>query len=393
MIQQATSKAPKGTVQVKASNGRLQLVFRYGGKRHYISTGLAESRANRRVAEAKAKIIEADIIYERFDQTLQKYLSPSVRAGQTISVPACELRQLWAQYVEARKSQVEMKTLLTYRTFGNHIERFPSHSLNDSILIRDHIIRNISPDTGKRLLTRINACCRWAVESGIIERNPFEGMASKVKLAKSGQNEDFDIDPFSKEEQEAILSAYADHPTHKRYYHFIQFLLLTGVRPSEAIGLKWKHISRNQIPITESVVYCQGKPLPKDSTKTGRGRTFPINEQLKQLLDEIRPENISPETYLFSLKNNQPINYGNFFRSWKGLNFNSKTYIGIVSRLAEKGSIRRYRKPYQCRHTFITQCLELGIPITQVAKWVGNSPEVIMRHYAGIIQKVQVPEF
>jgi integrase len=393
MTRQTSAKAPKGTVQVKVSNGRLQLVFRYGGKRHYISTGLAESRTNWKVAEAKAKIIEADIIYERFDQTLQRYLTLSSHASQTVSVPSQELRQLWSQYVEARRSQVETKTLLTYKTFGNHIERLPSQSLDDNILIRDHIIRNIPPDTGKRLLTRISACCRWAVESGIIERNPFEGMAGKIKLPKSTRSEDFDIDPFSKEEQDSILSAYANHPTHKRYCHFIQFLLLTGARPSEVIGLKWKHIRKNQIFISEPVVYCQGKPLTKACTKTGKGRTFPINEQLKRLLDEIRSETASPETYLFSLNNNQPINYGNFYRSWKGLRINNKTYIGIVSELAEKGIIQRYRKPYQCRHTFITQCLEMDIPVTQVAKWVGNSPEVIMRHYAGIIQKFQVPEF
>jgi integrase len=57
--------------------------------------------------------------------------------------------------------------------------------------------------------------------------------------------------------------------------------------------------------------------------------------------------------------------------------------------LAEIGI--RYRKPYQARHTFINHCLEEGISVKQVAKWVGNSPEVIMKQYAGTIAKFQVP--
>ncbi len=37
--------------------------------------------------------------------------------------------------------------------------------------------------------------------------------------------------------------------------------------------------------------------------------------------------------------------------------------------------------------------LEAGVTVTQVAKWVGNSPEIVMKHYAGTIRQVHVPEF
>jgi hypothetical protein len=37
--QMSQRKASKGTVQIKNSNERLQLVFSYTGKRHYLSTG------------------------------------------------------------------------------------------------------------------------------------------------------------------------------------------------------------------------------------------------------------------------------------------------------------------------------------------------------------------
>lgn len=43
-------KASKGTVQVKSSNNRLQLVFCYGGQRHYPSLEPPDTVTNRRIA-------------------------------------------------------------------------------------------------------------------------------------------------------------------------------------------------------------------------------------------------------------------------------------------------------------------------------------------------------
>ena len=63
-------RSPKGTVRIKTSNDRLQLVFSHGSKRHYLSLGLPDTKLNRRAAEAKAKLIEADIAYVKFDTTL-----------------------------------------------------------------------------------------------------------------------------------------------------------------------------------------------------------------------------------------------------------------------------------------------------------------------------------
>ncbi|MEM9485517.1 MAG: hypothetical protein AAGA83_17720 [Cyanobacteria bacterium P01_F01_bin.116] len=68
-------------------------------------------------------------------------------------------------------------------------------------------------------------------------------------------------------------------------------------------------------------------------------------------------------------------------------NFRSRGWTAILAQLGI-----RYRKPYQARHTFITHCLQEGISVQQVAKWVGNSPEIIMKHYAGILEQLQVPE-
>ncbi|MEO1391082.1 MAG: DUF3596 domain-containing protein [Cyanobacteria bacterium J06634_6] len=73
--------APRGSVCTKVSNGSLQLVFSHGGKRRYLSLRLPDSAINRKVAEAKAKLIESDILFDRLDPSLNKYRPQSVVAA------------------------------------------------------------------------------------------------------------------------------------------------------------------------------------------------------------------------------------------------------------------------------------------------------------------------
>jgi integrase len=79
-------RAFKGSVQIKVSNDRIQHVFSVAGKRHYLSTGLADTPVNRKMAEHKAAMIEDDIFKDRFDPTLEKYSSSHLGGGGAIEV-------------------------------------------------------------------------------------------------------------------------------------------------------------------------------------------------------------------------------------------------------------------------------------------------------------------
>jgi integrase len=37
-------------------------------------------------------------------------------------------------------------------------------------------------------------------------------------------------------------------------------------------------------------------------------------------------------------------------------------------------------------------CLDAHIEVKDIAKWVGNSPEIIYRHYAAHLRSLAVPE-
>jgi integrase len=159
----------------------------------------------------------------------------------------------------------------------------------------------------------------------------------------------------------------------------VKLLFFTGCRPSEAISLQWEHITEKFIIFEQAITYSETGLAKKKRLKTEERRRFPINSQVRSLLDSIKPDLYTPETYLFPSPEGKFIDLNNFRnRGWK-------TVLAALPHI-------EYRKLYQTRHTFVTLCLEADIDAKDVARWVGNSPEVIYRHYAGNKRDLQVPE-
>ncbi len=130
----------------------------------------------------------------------------------------------------------------------------------------------------------------------------------------------------------------------------------------------------------------------RKSTKTGKIRKFPCNPVLKDLLLSIKPDNCQLEDLVFKSPTGLPINNSKFTNQvWKGCKAGNKVYKGILPQLVKEGIVASYRCPYTTRHTFVTMAIDAGVTVPQVAKLVGNSPEVILRHYAGGLLKMEVP--
>lgn len=391
------TKAFKGTVQVINSHGWLQLRFSFGDKRHYLSMGLVNTPVNRKAAEAKARQIELDIISGNFDPTLVKYkphsaLSTTKPEITPIVTPKASLTDLWEKFVEYKRPQCSPNTMkYMYGVYSGYIKKLPTHDLDKANEIRDYILQSIPLDSGKRFITRLAACCSWAIKSGMISENPFEGMAAEIKLPKASKSEGInDINPFTLEERDAILQAIESDRfcpaksgfKHSRYAPLIKLLFATGCRPSEAIALQWKHISADfkYITFEQAVINTDSGKQFREGLKTQERRRFPCNESLRTMLKSIKPQDATPESLVFPSPEGKTVDLNNFRnRTWK-------TVL--------KGLGIEYRKLYQTRHTFITHALETGkLDAKDVARLVGNSPEIIYRHYAGNKRELFVPEF
>jgi integrase len=359
----------KGSVSIINSNGRIQLRFHYAGKRHYLSTGWLDNAISRKLAELKAAEIEKDILYERLDVTLAKYKPASSLSTVTPVTPIQktkpQLDELWDKYSEFKKPQVSPSTYAKdFSKHRNHIAKLPTRSLDEASAIRDHLLSNLTPDAAKRCLTQLKACCNWAMDEGLIDTNPFATM--KIKVPK-GTSEEQDVNPFTKEERDLIIRTFASDRYYSHYTNYVRFLFFTGCRPSEAVALKWKNITNSVIQFRESVVVSEDGLVLKEGLKTQRKRDFPINSEVKTILDEMKSEEDSPESLVFKSPKGKFIDHHNFAnRAWKSIL--TKCHVP-------------YRKSYQTRHTFISLSVEAHINSTAIGRWTGTSAKMIDNHY------------
>jgi integrase len=394
------SRAHKGAVTILVSNGWLQLRFSFGSKRHYLSLGLPESKTNWMVAEAKAKLIEADIVFERFDPTLEKYKSQAAIEAAKVAKEKAEkaetpepqtiqtsLLDLWCRYTTFQKSHLEETTIIRdYGKIEKRIAKFPLPYVEEAIAIQEYLLQNFATETAKRTLEQLSACCNWAMRKKLVSENPFKALGQELTRKRTSR---VLRKPFSKECVAAILAAIEENTysskfspvPHSYYLPYVKFLFHTGCRPEEAVALKWKHVEKTRIYICEA--FATDVRIRK-MTKTDCPRHLPMNEELSSVFAAIRPEPCHPDALVFPAKNGAELDAHNFLnRVWRP----------VVKALVSEGKVKEYLPQYNCRHTFITLCLESGIQPSRVAKWCGTSTDVIERHYAGTIAQVQVPSF
>ncbi|HEY9879767.1 MAG TPA: tyrosine-type recombinase/integrase [Leptolyngbyaceae cyanobacterium] len=389
---QSGKKSAKGTVSVESVDGRLRLRFPrslFGGTQKRLRVGLSDTPDNRKLAEAKAKEAEDDILYDRFDFTLNKY-QVGVKAVTDNVVPfeRAKLGELWDRYLEGRERECSPSTLYkSFAQYTRYVEKLPTHDLRKAEEIRDWVVSNIPAESAKRFLTRLAACCREAVKAGLIPENPFENMAAEVRIPKGKRKADA-IEAFTAEERDLILEAFRTNQycsryarvKHSHYYPYVWFQFYTGCRDSEAIGLTWDCISQEftHIEFKQAAVQTKNGIQLKQGGKTQEKRTFPCNEQMKTFLVGLKPNNPKPTDLVFPSPTGTFIDVGNF---------GSRVWKPIINGLGIK-----YRNPYCTRHTFITLCLEKGVDAKDISRLCGNSAVVIYQHYAGKMRSVFVPE-
>jgi integrase len=371
--QEAKHKASAGSVRIKVSNGRLQLVFSHAGKRYYLSLGLVDSPTHRKAAKAKAKLIESDIVFERFDPTLAKYRPQSSLSIVTPTITPIEpirLADLWQRYFDYKSPNASIKTIAgTYDPVTRHLAKCQTDGLTDPLKFRLELLQVTTESQARRTLMQLNACCKWAMKHGLTTANPFGGMYTELEATTPPPPK-----AFSQEQRDRIIAEFEHNRYYKHYAPLIKFLFWTGCRPCEAIGLRWGSITPDcsRVHFHESIVENSGRLVRRNETKTGVKRWFTCTAKLQTLLDSLRPESIDGDALVFEAPKGGAIGLSNF---------NDRAWSRILDPLNLLHIDGQKMTLYAARDTFITLQAVAGNSSTTIARWVGNSSEVIERRY------------
>ena len=170
---------------------------------------------------------------------------------------------------------------------------------------------------------------------------------------------------------------------------FFSLMLASGMRPGEALGLKWSDVNfkNKRVTVNRALVrYRKGGWELKD-TKTGQGRTIPLPastvEDLRQhkidqdeAILEAKPGKYNNQGFVFAAENGEPLS---------DRNINQRHFKTILER-AELPNIRLY----DLRHTCATLLLSAGINPKIVAERLGHkSITLTMDVYSHVIPTMQ----
>jgi integrase len=254
-------------------------------------------------------------------------------------------------------------------------------SASSATLLLSELLERYATSTVRKVLLYARAANHWAIEEELLAKNFYSRLFKSIpKSQRSGRSQKC----FEKCEIEHILAAFAGNEfvskfsvfPHSHYRGYVEFLVLTGFRPEEAIALCWSDIKKGQIIVSRA--YSQGI-LKK--TKTYESRNFPVNSQLDKLLQSLP----RTQSLVFPSPEGGYINQHNFGeRYWKP----------IVKKLVATGKVGEYLPSYNLRHSWINRMLRSDLDIATVAKLAGNKPDTIMKHYlAAQVRNLVLPEF
>lgn len=337
--------------------GTLYLTYYHGFDRVRKSTGLPDTRENRKFIENK---IIPELLFElKYGEKEKEKVIPHFDHYANI-------------YLSEQQNRLKARTFGQYsRILKNEIIPFFGVQQIDQIKTTDVRIwvnkqlEKVSPKTVAEKLSIIRTIFRYAFEDEVIARNPVD----TVRLPTHAKP---DVEPLSTDDVKRLLSVAEGW-----YRNFLAMAVYTGMRTGEMIALQWEDIDmdtgyiRVRHSITRGVL---STPKTLESV-----RDIPIIPALMK--------------YIKSQFLETGLNGGFIFRVSTGAHIHDASNIrkNYWNHTVKRAGII-YRKPYSTRHTFAVEMLNSGkVKVMDIARMMGHtSPQMLMTKYARYIKSEQI---
>lgn len=285
---------------------------------------------------------------------------------------------------------------------ANH--SLPLSSFKDSTVVRDVHYRlsfkldgtPAAADTYKRRRRGFNTAMEYAIQEGYLEENPLAGLKRPIS------NKSDAVDPrvlVNEVQGRQLLTAVSyvgsvHRNRGRRLVAFFACILYAAMRPAEVVGLRlsdchlpengWGTLTlRETRPISGRKWTDSGERHDKRGLKSrdpGTDRPIPIPPVLVAMLREhLKEFGTATDGRLFPNERGDLLGTSSYWRVWQEAR--------PFALAPNKESSPLAQRPYDLRSTCITNWLRAGLPVAEVARRAGNSPEVIHRRYAGCIDE------
>jgi integrase len=220
----------------------------------------------------------------------------------------------------------------------------------------------------------------FAKENDVIVNNPCKKSVKSDMGKPSEKKKALSVD---------IQKQFLESAKGQSYENQFRFILQTGLRTGELVGLKWKDIDFEEkiLKIQRSMEYRYttgvwrvGEPKSKSGY-----RTVPLTDEAIRILKSQREKN-------------QNIKYipnewaEQVFLCRKGEPVKNSTYDTALFKICDKANIKRFSM-HVLRHTFATRCIEGGMLPKTLQKILGHSNiGITMNLYVHITEEEKLKE-
>jgi integrase len=359
-----TKSRKKGSVYSRG--GKLWVDFRYLGERVREPSGLDDTQLSRKTIRNQLDLIVAEIdngIFEfakRFPHSKKKDYFTELE-GRTVAKDPAEV--VFTDYVKKWRKEMEpgmsISMIRDYTSILNyhHIPYFSGMPFSEFNPLqmkkfvatlkgkKNQFDRPLSAKRIQNIMIPLRAIVKDAIDeySWLDFADPFAGL----KLPKPKK---IAVEPFRFEEWSRLMEFI---PTW--YRNYFEFAVQTGLRPSEQVALKWTSVDDEYIHIELSRVRNREK---EDLKTEGSRRRIEIRPGMRNaLLKQWEQTKDLNKPYVFINTFGRPILQDKLREMW--------------ARVVKKSGIR-YRRMYECRHTFASWALAAGETPEWVARTLGH---------------------
>jgi len=281
------------------------------------------------------------------------------------------VRDVAANFLQARRGQVSEHA---HRTDRDNIASLPPSFLARPIAsvtqaeVLDTLtvlLASRAHSTVSRTRTTLSALFTWAARERYLthERHPVRGlrMPSGVVQAQS-------LEWFSPSDIDELVEVHRGLSPH--YALISQWLALTGQRWGEARAARVRDVQ--DLPFPSVRVYrTQSDGYSEKAPKTDRSqRTIPLVDRAREIAATFSAGK-KPDGYLFTTITGRQLR-ANLYR-----------------RYTRWGETARGRHVHHLRHFAASEWLRRGVPVNQVAAWLGDDPRTVLKVYAHVMGEQQ----
>ena len=358
------SKLPKGIYYLSDRN-TYKAQFMIQGKRYCIMNPdleILKSQVENRKAEIKLGLYktQSDITFSSWFET----------------------------WIAEYKSDLKQGTVATYKqVYKNYLsDEFGKRKLKDitplmiQSLINGLATKGLSCGRIHIVYIVLNQMFKRAKLLKVINDNPMSDNAVTMPSKKAIKPREYKSGNKVKAMTASQKELFLKHSKGSVYYDSYVFMLSTGCRLGEMMGLQWDDVDlkNRKLYIRHTLTYIRGKGRYLDKPKTESSiRTIPMTNTLYSVLKDVRTKQAK-----------QKNKYGSSWKSEKDLENTVFTYPeggafweagirvninGICSEIQKENKDFERITPHSFRHTFATLGIRNGIPPKTMQKLLGHS--------------------